>query len=64
MSITEHEAKPRRTAEEGALLLRAKEKLLAEKGMPEAQAYRWLQKQSMNYGVKMAELARRILDGE
>lgn len=64
MSITEHEVRPRRTAEEEALLLRAKEKLLEEKGLTEAQAYRWLQKQSMNRGVKMAELARRILDGE
>ena len=64
MSITEPEVKSRRTAEEEALLLAAKEKLLAERGLTEAQAYRWLQKKSMDHGIKMAELARRVLDGE
>ena len=64
MSTTEPEMKPRRTAEEEALLLCAKEKLLAEKGLSEAQAYRWLQKQSMDHASKMAELARRVLGGE
>ena len=64
MNITEPEKRPRRTAEEEILLGRAKEKLMAAKGLSEAQAHRFLQKQSMDHGVKMTEMARRVLDGE
>ena len=52
---------PRRTAEEEALLDRAKERLMASQGLTEAQAHRWLQKQSMDKGVKMVEMARQVL---
>ena len=53
-----------RTAEEETLLGRAKEKLMAAKGLSEAQAHRFLQKQSMDHGVKMAETARQVLEEE
>lgn len=62
MNDIESGAKPRRTAEEEALLNRAKERLMSARGLTEAQAHRWLQKQSMDNGVRMAETARRILD--
>lgn len=64
MNNTEPEAKPRRTAEEETLLTRAKNRLMAARGLTEAQAHHWLQKQSMDNGVRMAEMARRVLDGE
>ena len=62
MNIIEPENKPRRTAEEEALLSRAKEKLMAEKGLSEAQAHRFLQKQSMDHGTRLADTARRLLE--
>ena len=64
MDGTESEVKPRRTAEEEALLARAKEKLMEAKGLTEAQAHRYLQKQSMDHGIRMTEMARRVLEEE
>ena len=61
MNSTEPEERPRRTAEEETLLDRAKEWLMASHGLTEAQAHRWLQKQSMDHGVRIAEVARRVL---
>lgn len=55
------EAPARQTEEERALVGRAKA-LLMEGGMTEGQAHRFLQKQSMNHGARLADTARRLLE--
>ncbi len=58
-----NDTKPtRRCPEDEALLTRAKALLMERRGMTEAEAHRYLQKQSMNNGVKMADTARRVLE--
>ncbi len=52
----------RRTQEERALVERAKEVLMAQSGMTEEQAHRFLQKRSMNRGARLADTARRVLE--
>ena len=57
------ENKPvRRCPEDEALLTQAKAFLMERHGMTEAEAHRFLQKQSMNNGVKMVDTARRVLE--
>lgn len=53
--------RPRRSQEEKELLTEAKQILMARHGMTEEQAHRFLQKQSMNNGVKLTDTARLIL---
>ncbi len=52
----------REGGEEG-LIRRAKALLMSRQGIDEAAAHRLLQKQSMDRGCKLAEMARLILDG-
>ena len=52
----------RHTPEEQALIARAKDALMAREGMSEGQAHRWLQKQSMDHGARLADTARQVLD--
>lgn len=51
-----------RSAEEQAAIRRAKELLMDRNGMTEAQAHRFLQKQSMDNGDTLTETARRLLE--
>ena len=50
-----------RTADEGRLIGKAKRALMA-RGMTEAEAHRFLQRESMRLGVRMAVCARMALD--
>ena len=52
-----------RTEEERELIERAKGLLMAREGMAEDQAHRFLQKRSMDSGARLADTARRVLDG-
>lgn len=52
----------RRPEAEQALVDQAKAVLMAQKGMTEEQAHRFLQKRSMNQGARMADAARQVLD--
>ncbi len=52
----------RRCPEDEALLSRAKQLLMDRRGMTEEQAHRFLQKQSMDSGMKMVDMARQMLD--
>ena len=56
--------RPRRTEEEQAVILRAKELLMDRHGMTEEQAHRFLQKKSMDSGAKLAQTARLVLGGQ
>ncbi len=56
-----HSRVPERTQEEQALVKRAKEMLMEHSGMSEDQAHRFLQKQSMDNGVRLVDTARRML---
>ena len=53
----------RREVTDKQLIMEAKELLMARKGLPEQEAYRLIQRTSMNNGAKMVHTARGILDG-
>lgn len=53
---------PQRTEEEQEIIRRAKEALMEGRGFTEAQAHKYLQKRSMETGIKLAETARAILE--
>ena len=55
-------AVPVRSAEEKICIERAKELLISRYGMSEGQAHRFLQKKSMDSGVKMLHTAQKILE--
>lgn len=57
------EGPAQRTEEEQALVEQAKRLLMEQAGMTEEQAHRFLQKQSMNAGARLADTARLVLDG-
>lgn len=52
---------PERTGEETLLIAQAKAVLMDRHGMTEEQAHRFLQKQSMDSGIRLAETARLVL---
>ena len=54
--------RPRRNQEEEDLIREAKALLMERNQMTEEQAHRWMQKQSMNNGVKLAQTARVVLE--
>lgn len=54
--------KPRRSSEEQALIDQAKALLMERSGMSEAQAYRFLQKTSMDNSARLVQTAQMILD--
>lgn len=56
-------ARSQRTGEERAIVERAKHILMDRNGMSEEQAHRFLQKQSMDSGIKLVQTAQMILDG-
>ncbi len=53
---------PQRTEEEKHVIEKAKELLMESRGFSEEQAHRYLQKRSMETGMKLADTARQILD--
>ena len=53
---------PQRDEEEVRLIRRAKELLMEVNRMSEAEAHRFLQKRSMDAGLKLAETARMVLE--
>jgi response regulator NasT len=55
---------PKRNEEDNVRIQQAKEKLMEERRMSEADAYRFLQKSSMKLGLAMAQIADRILQGK
>lgn len=55
-------APPQRDEEEVRLIRRAKELLMEVNRMSEAEAHRFLQKRSMDAGLKLAETARLVLE--
>ena len=60
--LTQNRETPvRRTQEERTLVERAKELLMAQSGVTEAQAHRMLQKRSMDRGARLADTARKEL---
>lgn len=59
----ERPGKPQRTGEEQAIVERAKHILMDRNGMSEEQAHRFLQKESMDSGIKLVQTAQLILDG-
>lgn len=54
--------KPRRSSEEQAVIDAAKALLMERSGMSEAQAYRFLQKNSMDTSARLVQTAQMILD--
>lgn len=52
-----------RSAEEKLLILKAKNSLMERFGMTESQAHRYLQKNSMDHGLKIIDAARKIIEG-
>lgn len=58
------ELRPRRSQEEEELILCAKRLLMERYGMTEESAHRFLQKKSMDNGVRLARTARLVLGGE
>lgn len=54
--------KPRRSEEEQAVIGRAKELLMERHSMSEEQAHRFLQKRSMDSGVKLIQTAQLVLE--
>lgn len=52
---------PRRTGQEQALIARAKELLMTRNGMTENEAHRFIQRRSMDTGMKAVETARLII---
>ena len=59
----ERTAVPQRSDADKQLIMEAKELLMAQKGLTEQDAYRLIQRTSMNSGAKMVHTARGILDG-
>jgi AmiR/NasT family two-component response regulator len=55
---------PKRSGEDNVRIQQAKQKLMEERRMSEADAYRFLQKSSMKLGLAMAQIADRILQGK
>ena len=55
---------PRRGEEEQKLIAQAKAALMDRHGMTEEQAHRFLQKQSMDNGAKLADTARLVLSDQ
>lgn len=51
-----------RSAEEKLLILKAKNMLMAKYQMTESQAHRFLQKSSMDRGLKLVDAARMVID--
>lgn len=60
---TERPGKPWRSDEELALIDAAKELLIARNSMTEEEAHRFLQKKSMDSGIKLSQAAQKVLDG-
>ena len=58
----ERAARPRRSAEEQAIVQRAKELLMSANGMEEEAAHRFLQRRSMESGSNLVETARLVLE--
>ena len=56
-----HRPPPQRREEEQQLIRRAKELLMDINRMTEAEAHRFLQKRSMDSGMKLAEMAQYII---
>lgn len=54
-------APARRSREERELVTQAKQALMEHSGMTEEQAHRFLQKQSMDRGARLADTARQVL---
>lgn len=54
---------PRRSLQEQNIIEEAKALLMDRHGMTEAQAHRFLQKKSMDSGVKLIQTAQMVLDG-
>ena len=54
---------PRRSGEEKSIVERAKEKLMAERGITEPEAHRLLQRTAMCRNMKMTECALELLQG-
>lgn len=59
----DHIARTQRTDEEQATVERTKRVLMERNGMSEEQAHRFLQKKSMDSGIKLSQTAQMILDG-
>ncbi|WP_298024202.1 ANTAR domain-containing response regulator [uncultured Dysosmobacter sp.] len=57
-----HHPPPKRREAEQALIRRAKELLMDVNRMTESEAHRFLQKRSMDAGLKMAETAQIVID--
>lgn len=57
----QRDTRPRRSEEEQSLIRQAKTVLMYRNGMTEEEAHRFLQKQSMDQGVKLADTARMVL---
>ena len=57
-----HHPPPKRREEEQKLICTAKELLMDVNRMTEAEAHRFLQKRSMDSGMKLAEMAQYIID--
>lgn len=55
--------RPRRSREEESAIREAKALLMDRNGMSEEQAHRFLQKRSMDAGVRLGQAARLVLDG-
>ena len=55
--------RPARSRGEQALITRAKQVLMERHGMTEAQAHRFLQKRSMDSGVRLVQTAQMVLEG-
>lgn len=55
---------PERSQEERELVGQAKQFLMEHSGMNEEQAHRFLQKRSMDSGIRLVDIARRVLDEE
>lgn len=53
---------PERSREERELVGQAKQFLMEQAGMNEEQAHRFLQKQSMDNGIRLVDIARRVLE--
>ena len=54
--------RPRRSREEESAIREAKALLMDRNGMSEEQAHRFLQKRSMDAGVRLGQAARLVLD--
>lgn len=54
-------SKSTRSSEDKSIIDLAKRKIMAERGMSESDAHKYLQRYSMNIGVSLSEIANRIL---